>query len=76
MNKYLVIILLSFCYSWTSAQVVEIETFPSGLTYKQQGLIKEKVKLLPNQAQLAIALIEKGKVDFYGIKRQNDTSLL
>lgn len=75
MKKSLFFILISIFYTYTSAQVSEITASRMGLTLKQEALIQEKAKLLPNKAQLSIALIKKGELSFYGIKRENDTSL-
>ena len=42
------------------------------ITKKQSELIFEKSKFFPNDTQLSIAIIDKGKVDFYGVIRVND----
>jgi CubicO group peptidase (beta-lactamase class C family) len=42
------------------------------ITKKQSQIIFENTNMFPNQTQLALALIENGKVKFYGIKRSND----
>lgn len=42
------------------------------ITKKQSELIFEKIKLLPNNTQISIAIIENGKAHFYGVKREND----
>jgi len=40
------------------------------INQEQAQLINEKSKLLPNGAQIAMAIIMNGKVGFYGIKRE------
>ena len=40
---------------------------------KQQKLIFNKSKYLPNNTQISIGLIKNGQVNYYGIKRQNDS---
>lgn len=42
----------------------------------QISMIIEKAKGLPDQAQMAIAVIENGKPQFYGIKVENDSALI
>ena len=79
MNKYLqILILLVVVYGCgnpsskeSKAQVEEVET----LTKAQYELIFDKVKALPNQAEVAIAIIENGKVNFVGVKRQQDSTV-
>ena len=39
----------------------------------QKNLIFEKAKFFPDKTQISIALIEKGKVRYYGLKRFNDS---
>ena len=40
---------------------------------KQQKLIFNKSKYLPNNTQISIGLIKNGQANYYGIKRQNDS---
>ena len=40
---------------------------------KQQKVIFNKSKYLPNNTQISIGLIKNGQVNYYGIKRQNDS---
>lgn len=42
----------------------------------QASMIIEKAKDLPDQAQMAIAIIENGKAQFYGVKVEKDSALL
>ena len=46
------------------------------LTKEQQDLIFEKVRTLPNQAQVSIALIKHGQVEYFGIERVEDSTLI
>lgn len=39
----------------------------------QKNLIFEKAKFFPNKTQISIALVENGKVRYYGLKRHNDS---
>ena len=43
------------------------------LTKKQSKIIFRNSQDLPNQTQIAIAIIEGGDTKFYGVKRENDT---
>jgi len=45
----------------------------NAVTKKQSDLIFRYSKKFPNQTQIAIALVNNGKINFYGIKRNNDT---
>ena len=40
---------------------------------KQQKLIFNKLKYLPNNTQISIGLIKNVQVNYYGVKRQNDS---
>lgn len=51
---------------------VEPETI---LTDEQRDLIYEKAAILPNQSQISIAIIKNGVVQFYGVKREQDSTL-
>lgn len=79
MKNYLLIILLIFTHKNGNSQVIEAidaqKKQENSITKKQFELIYEKVKTLPNQAQVSIAIIENGKVNFYGIKRIKDSIL-
>lgn len=45
------------------------------LTEKQSELISDCLTILPNKAQLSIALIENGNVNFIGYSKENDSIL-
>ncbi len=42
---------------------------------KQKKLIFNKLKYLPNNTQVSIGLIKNGQVNYYGVKRENDSIL-
>ena len=44
----------------------------SGLSQKQSELIYQKVKVLPEGAQISLAIIEHGAAKFYGVARKGD----
>lgn len=46
-----------------------------GLSKEQYELILERTKKFPPNAQLSIALIKNGETKFFGIKRENDSSM-
>jgi len=46
------------------------------ITAAQASMIMEKAKDLPNHAQIAIAIIENGESQFYGIKVEKDSALV
>ena len=77
MKNHLIILFLFIIYSCGSLQVKEPKSQidkENVLTNKQYELIFEKVKTLPNQAQLSIAIIKNNDVKFYGIKREKDST--
>jgi len=45
------------------------------LSKEQAALIFNSTKVFPDQTQIAFAIIKKGKVSFYGVKRKVDTLL-
>ena len=45
------------------------------ITKEQSEMIFEKVKIFPNQTQVSIAIINDGKVSYYGITKKSDTIL-
>jgi CubicO group peptidase (beta-lactamase class C family) len=45
----------------------------SAITTEQLSVIFEKANVFPNETQLSFAFIKNGAVQFYGIKRTNDT---
>ena len=46
------------------------------LSLEQREWIDKKAEELPNQAQLAVAIIHEGEVGFYGVKRQADSTVI
>ena len=55
----------------SNSHPVETEILPEA----HYQLVFDKVKTLPNQAELAIAIIENGKVNFVGVKREQDSTV-
>src|SRR5690606_1599001 len=53
-----------------------LEIGPDGVNPKQAAVIHEYVKIFPNQTQLSVALIDKGNLHFFGVKRENDSLFL
>lgn len=47
----------------------------NNVTNKHKELIFEKTKSFPNNTQLSFAIIKNGTINFYGIKKKNDTIL-
>ena len=45
----------------------------SFITEEQSEIMFNNSKIFPNQTQIAIAIINNGKVNYYGIKRNNNT---
>jgi len=43
------------------------------ITKEQTEIVFNKVKPFPNNTKISIAIIKNGKVNYYGIKRNNDT---
>ena len=43
------------------------------ISENQKNLIFDKAKFFPNRTQISIALVENGKVRYYGLKRHNDS---
>lgn len=70
MKNYLLLSLCLFLSNVGNSQVDE-----SKWNAAQVSLINEKAKGLPNQGQMAIAIIENGVTKFYGIKIENDSVL-
>lgn len=79
MKNYLFILVLLFISCKGKSQIKEAinaqDEQKNGLTKEQSDLIFEKVRTFPNQTQIAIAIIDNGKVGYYGIKRENDSIL-
>lgn len=54
--------------------VINNLTIKNGLITKEQSeIIFEKSKKFPNHTQISMAIIEDGKVSFWGINKENDT---
>ncbi|PCJ65295.1 MAG: penicillin-binding protein [Bacteroidetes bacterium] len=77
MKKYLIVLVGILLFSCSSGQVKTatngLEDSSVQITLEQSELIFEQVKSFPNGTELSIAIIDKGKVKFIGIKRTNDT---
>lgn len=70
----LVVIIFSNCLSGQIKSVSNrIYNSTVQITKKQSEFIFEKVKSFPNNTELSIALIHKGKTKFIGVKKINDT---
>lgn len=78
MRNYLWITFLTLIFHSGYGQLnisVETRIEKTRLTEKQLKLISDCTRTLPNRAQLSIALIEKGNVNFYGFKKEKDSIL-
>jgi CubicO group peptidase (beta-lactamase class C family) len=76
MYKYLVPILISIiACSCTEVKVAvnHQEEYNESITELQSKYIFAETKDFPNNTQLAIAIINDGRANYYGIKRDNDT---
>ena len=51
----------------------KLKIYKEIINEKQQKLIFNKSKYLPNNTQISIGLIKNGQANYYGIKRQNDS---
>ncbi len=75
----LILVLLGFtlssCANTQQSQITEtkLESNKQSTMQAQNELIYEKAALFPENTQLSIAIIARGKVHFVGIKRINDT---
>ena len=67
------LIFLSGCGQLETSMMKQTEKIH--LTEKQVQSITDCLDILPNQAQLSIALIENGNVNFIGFKKENDSIL-
>ncbi|NER10435.1 CubicO group peptidase, beta-lactamase class C family [Muriicola jejuensis] len=78
MRNYLWITFLTLVFHDGYGQMdasVRIGTEKTHLTEKQLQLISDCFDVLPNQAQLSIALIENGNVNYCGFKKEKDAIL-
>lgn len=80
MKKYLLVLIGIILYSFSNGQ---IKTANNGInnslipiTEKQSDLIFDKTKSFPDNTELSIAIIKKGKIKYLGIKRKNDTIIV
>jgi len=63
-----------FAEEVNTENVVNNLTIKNGLITKDQSeIIFENTKVFPNNTQLSIAIINNGKVSYYGIKKESDT---
>ena len=51
----------------------KLKIYEEIINEKQQKLIFNKSKYLPNNTQVSIGVIKNGQANYYGIKRQNDS---
>lgn len=76
MKKYLTVLIGLFLSSCLNGQTTiaknGIETSNNQITKEQSKLLFKNIKSFPNNTQLSLALIKKGKIDFIGIERTND----
>lgn len=79
MKNYLFILILLFISYTGKSQKREAinaqDEQKNGLTKEQSNLIFEKVKMFPNQAQIAIAIVSDGEAKYFGVKRENESIL-
>ncbi len=77
MKKYLTILVWLAVSSYSYGQITiaknGIEISNPKISKKQSKLLFENTKSFPNNTQLSIALIKKGKISFIGIERTNNT---
>ena len=75
MKKYLPIVLLLIISGCNKAKVAVNgqKDYAPNITEIQSQNIFAETKDFPNNTQLAIAIIQNGTTNFYGIKRKNDT---
>jgi len=75
-SRILILVLL-ICSGCSSPWLIEAENGltnqNNAITEQQKELIYNHVKTFPNQTQLSFAVIENENINFYGVKRVNDT---
>lgn len=67
------VLIFNFVNGQTKIAVNGLDTSKNRISKKQADLIFEKVKVFPNNTEVSLAIIKKGKLSFYGVKRLNDT---
>ena len=71
------LIMLFLLINCTDSQTVKIvnhqNTTDKEVTKELSELIFKHTKIFPNNTQLAFALIKKGKTQYYGVEKRNDT---
>lgn len=77
MNKFLLILLIICVGCNTAKKVNEAylnkEIYSTENDKSQTDLITKTLSSFPNNSEIAIAIVNSKKVDFYGFKRTNDT---
>ncbi len=77
MKKYLLTIILLSIYGCASSPITPAKNNLSDdnnvTTQEQRNLIFNGLKTLPNNTEVAIALIENGEVGYFGTKREEDS---
>ncbi|UZR98086.1 serine hydrolase domain-containing protein [Chondrinema litorale] len=69
----LVLLILSGCANNKIVPVANTLQANGDIEPNQQELIFNCIKDFPNNTELSLAIIENGKVKFYGVKRENDS---
>ena len=76
-KKYILVVVILLLASHIRGQVKIAEKGNDfkliALKAKEAELLFEQVKVFPNESEFSIAIIEKGKTKFIGVKRVNDT---
>ncbi len=74
MSRYFVLLLLiSVSFSCTDIAFDGQDYNQDVITHAQSKAVFRECQDFPNDTQVSIALIEKGVIRFYGVKRENDT---
>jgi len=77
MKQYILFVITLLAITYTNAQVELAFDAQSpkeyGITTVEADSVYNKVKKLPDESQLSIALIKNGVVRFYGVHRKNDS---
>lgn len=70
---FILAVFMSYSSKQSTTAVNGLEKNSNTIKATQTDLIYEYSNLFPNNTQLSIAFIENGSVQFYGIKRTNDS---